>query len=292
MTWAAASRKPAPIIDGEFPMMAEDFSAIAALVYDEAGIHMGDGKTSLVYSRLTRRLRALGLSTFAQYVALVSAPDSGGERSRMVAALTTNFTRFFREEHHFTHLKTDVVTPIVASLRQGRRLRIWSAGCSRGHEPYTIAMSILEIMPDAGSFDVKILATDINGDVLAQAQAGIYDEAALADVPKAARERWFQETGAGHRVNDEVRRLVAFRPLNLMLPSWPMRGRFDVIFCRNVAIYFDEETQDRLWAHFAEILVPGGHLYIGHSERLGGPAASAFAGVGITAYQLIGRTKS
>lgn len=288
MMAAVGSRTARPIVDGEFPMLAEDFSAITALVYAEAGIRMGDGKTSLVYSRLARRLRALGLSNFSQYVALVSARENETERSRMVAALTTNFTRFFREGHHFSHLKSEALPPLLSSLRQGGRLRIWSAGCSNGQEPYTIAMSLLEVMPDAASFDVRILATDINADVLAQAEAGVYDESALADVPGGFRERWFERAGEKRRVKDEVRRLIAFRQLNLIQPVWPMRGQFEIIFCRNVAIYFDEETQERLWSRFSEVLAPGGYLYIGHSERISGPAAPAFRGIGITTYRHFG----
>jgi chemotaxis protein methyltransferase CheR len=221
----------------------------------------------------------------------VTAGENAVERNRMVAALTTNFTRFFREGHHFNHLKTEALPPLLSSLRQGRRLRIWSAGCSNGQEPYTIAMSLLEVMPDAASYDVRILATDINTDVLAQAEAGVYDESALADVPAAFRERWFERAGEKRRVKDEVRNLIAFRQLNLIQPTWPMRGQFEIIFCRNVAIYFDEETQERLWSRFAQVLLPGSYLYIGHSERVSGPAAPAFSGIGITTYRHLGRAQ-
>lgn len=285
---ATASLRKEPLVDGEFPMLEEDFAAIASLVYAEAGIRMGEGKTSLVYSRLARRLRALGLSTFSQYVSMVTAKGNEAERGRMIDALTTNFTRFFREEHHFRHLQAVALPPLVDAVRRGARLRIWSAGCSNGQEPYTIAMSLLGLMPDAAALDVRILASDINADVLGQAEAGVYDEAALADVPAALRERWFERSGTRFRVRDEVRALVAFRQLNLMQPSWPMRGRFDVVFCRNVAIYFDEQTQERLWPRFAQVLVPGGYLYIGHSERIGGPAAPSFAGAGVTTYRHVG----
>lgn len=292
MNSAVPFRPQEPLVEGEFPMTAEDFAAIAALVRDEAGIHLGQGKSTLVYSRLARRLRALGLPRFEDYVALVRAPGNADERSRMVAALTTNFTRFFREGHHFDHMRTQALPPLLAGLRRGGRLRIWSAGCSTGQEPYTIAMNLLEAMPDAPRHDARILATDINRDMLAQASRGIYDETALAEAPASARERWFDRTPEEFRVRDEVRRLVSFRLLNLMQPDWPMRGRFDIIFCRNVAIYFDEETQSRLWTRLACALAPGGHLYIGHSERLTGPAAAAFTVVGVTTYRHDGEKRA
>lgn len=269
---------------------AKDFERIAALVHAEAGIFLPESKTTLVYARLIKRLRALGLDSFRNYCALVEDEEGVDERQRMIAALTTNVTSFFREPHHFRHLRTSVLPGLVARARAGGRVRLWSAGCSRGHEPYSLAMTVLSLMPDAAQRDVRILATDIDPDVLAEARAGTYERAALAGVPQADLLRSFhpeQDRRGAARLaaSDEMKRLVVFRELNLV-GDWPMSGLFDVVFCRNVAIYFDEATQARLWGRFADQTRDGGTLCIGHSERLSGPARDRYANVGVTTYRL------
>ncbi len=278
-----------PLVDGEFPLTIEDFHAIAAMLHADAGIALSEAKATLVYSRLAKRLRALGLGSFREYCALVAAPAGSEERRHMLTALTTNVTRFFREPHHFEHLKTTVLPPLLREARRGGRVRLWSAACSTGQEPYSIALTILSLMPDAAGLDIKILATDIDPVVLAEGRAGVYDDACVAAVPPDLRQRWFVRASDGRaekgwRVADEVGRLVAFRELNL-IGSWPMKGRFQAIMCRNVVIYFEEETQAKVWNRFMPLIEPGGHLYIGHSERLTGEAVRHFESTGITTYR-------
>jgi chemotaxis protein methyltransferase CheR len=207
----------------------------------------------------------------------------------MIAALTTNVTRFFREPHHFEHLKERLLAPMAEEIRNGRRVRIWSAGCSSGQEPYSIALSILSVMPDARSFDLRILATDINAHVLETARQASYTAEEAASVPVALRRAWMEPQPDGAlRLDAAVRGLVTFRPLNL-IGAWPMKGPFDAVFCRNVVIYFDERTQMRLLSRMAALLKPGGFLYLGHSERLVGPAEALFRSDGTTSYQRTGR---
>jgi chemotaxis protein methyltransferase CheR len=274
---------------GEFPFTAEDFDRIAGILEREVGILLPASKTALVYSRLARRLRALGLRSFRDYGALVEAQAGADERRRMVAALTTNLTRFFREPHHFDHLRRHALPPLLDAARRGERLRLWSAGCSSGQEPYSIALTLLSLMPDAASLDIKLLATDVNPQVVAQGRRGVYDDAQLEDVPAELRGRWFVpacgERPGSWRVADDLLRLVVFRELNLV-GRWPMRGPFQVIFCRNVVIYFGKAVQARIWNRFTETLAPDGWLYIGHSERVAGQAAGALRSAGSTVYRL------
>ncbi len=278
-----------PLVDGEFPLFIEDFRAIAAMLHADAGIALSEAKATLVYSRLAKRLRTLGLRSFREYRALVASHEGGEERRQMLTALTTNLTRFFREPHHFEHLKTAVLPALLQEARRGGRVRLWSAACSTGQEPYSIALTILSLMPDAAGLDIKVLATDIDAAVLAEARAGVYEEASIEPVPSDLRKRWFNRATdargrAGWSVAEDARRLVSFRELNL-IGTWPMRGRFQAIMCRNVVIYFDEDTQVALWSRFMPMVEPGGHLYIGHSERLAGDAARYFESAGITTYR-------
>lgn len=297
MTAALANtgrKRDRSIIDGEFPLTKDDFLQIASIAYADAGIDLGESKASLVYSRLAKRLRALHLDDFRSYCDLLGREEGAEERQQMVAALTTNVTRFFREPHHFEHLRTHVMPPLVARARAGAAVRIWSAACSSGEEPYSIALSILSVIPDAASLNIRVLATDIDPNVLRTGEAGVYGEAAMESVPKEKRQRWFvPETGGRDgkrwRAGEELRRLVAFRNLNL-IGSWPMRGPFQAIFCRNALIYFKEETQIDIWRRFVPLLAPGGRLYIGHSERLFGDVASSFVNEAITTYRLKGDT--
>ena len=282
---AEASRADS-IVEGEFVFRTEDFRRIAAMLHADAGIFLPEAKSTLVYSRLVKRLRVLGLESFRDYCAFLDEAGGADERQQMMAALTTNVTRFFREPHHFEHLKTKVLPPLLDAAKRGGRVRIWSAGCSKGHEPYSIAMTVLSLMPDAADRDIRILATDIDPNVIEEGRAGIYDRAALEGVPPAEFKRFLRPDGkAGNfGVVDEIRRLISFRELNLM-GQWPMAGQFDIIFCRNVVIYFDEATQAKIWERFSGKLAAGGTLCIGHSERLSGPAQKRFSNVGITIYR-------
>lgn len=254
------------IVPGEFVFTASDFRQIADLLYQVSGIHLVEGKASLVYSRLAKRIRKLGLGDFAAYCDLLASDQGGDERMAMLSALTTNVTRFFREPHHFAHLAAHVLPALAERARAGGRVRLWSAGCSAGHEPYTMAMTLLDALPEAGRLDVRILATDIDPLIVARAKAGRYGAEDVEPISAAQKGRYLSSSGADWTVRPEVARLISFGDLNLLAP-WPMKGAFDVIFCRNVAIYFDEETQTRLFTRFASVLKPEGRLYIGHSER-------------------------
>jgi chemotaxis protein methyltransferase CheR len=266
----------------EFHYSEQDFRAIARMLREEAGINLAPAKSTLVYARLSKRLRALGVASFEQYVALVASPQGDHERRNMVAALTTNVTKFFRERHHFEHLHAVVLPPLLrAGPRGPRRIRLWSAGCSTGEEAYSLAAVAAELMPTAASLDFRILATDIDQVVIEQARAGRY--ASLDGAPATLR-RWFDQEGTDWVASPRLRNLLTFKVLNLTKP-WPVRGPFEAVLCRNVAIYFDADVQSRLWQSFGRVIAPGGTLYIGHSERLIGPAANDFDNIGITAYR-------
>jgi chemotaxis protein methyltransferase CheR len=275
-----------PAGDREFVFRNEDFRQIAAMLHADSGIFLSEQKESLVYSRLVKRLRALSLASFKDYCALIAGPAGTEERQKMLAALTTNVTRFFREPHHFEYLKTTVLPPLLQEAMRGGRVRIWSAGCSKGQEPYSIAMTVLNMMPDAVNYDVKILATDIDPYVLQEGRDGVYDKSELDDMPKPERSKFFtpvDASGSSFSVSADMRRIVSFKELNL-IGQWPIKGPFNVIFCRNVVIYFNEDTQSKIWERYSSLLVPQGLLCIGHSERLSGPALSRFKPTGTTMY--------
>ncbi len=250
----------------EFALTARDFDAIRSRVRGAAGIVLGDSKRDLVYGRLGKRLRARGCASFAEYVAFLDGPDGGDEQVELVNALTTNLTGFFREPHHFETLAKTIL-PALAEA-PSRRLRIWSAACSSGEEPYTIAMVLHKAIPDLRGWDARILATDIDTDMIARSRAGLYDVSKAAAIPRdIARGRVIKADADTVEMSPALKDLIRFRPLNLLGP-WPFRGMFDVIFCRNVVIYFDKDTQCRLFDRFAEVLPLGGWLFIGHSESL------------------------
>lgn len=291
----ASSASSRGIVPGEFLLTEADFRKIAALLHEDAGIYLPDTKATLVYSRLAKRLRTLGLENFRDYCALVSSEEGVGERQQMLAALTTNVTRFFREPHHFKHLEEHVLAPRASAVRKGARLRLWSAACSNGQEPYSMAMSVLSVIPEAPNLDVKILATDIDPNMVAAGADGVYGPEVMEAVPQNLKTRWFTPLGADRPgewgVGEELASLVAFRELNL-IGRWPMSGRFDAIFCRNVVIYFEEQTQETIWSRFVDLLTPEGRLYIGHSERVSGAAAASFESDGVTTYRLRNRGRS
>lgn len=262
----------------------KDFFALAKLVHGECGIVLADAKKGLVVSRLTRRLRELDLRDFGQYCRLLQSEQGMDERARLISALTTNVTKFFREDHHFRSLEKQIFPALVEKARRRGRVRIWSAGCSTGEEPYSLAMELLDVCSDALSLDIRILATDIDPQVLARARAGRYTDTAVAGVPASRRSRYLIASNGEFEVVQALRELITFAPLNLV-GQWPIRGPFDIIFCRNVVIYFDNATQEVLWQRFAGLIPPSGHLFIGHSERLGRAAERYFATNGITQYR-------
>jgi len=261
-----------------------EFRAIARALHRATGIALPETKRPLVYSRLARRLRVLGLDGFRSYADLIEGPEGGAELGFMISALTTNVTSFFREPHHFALVRDQALPALADRARDGGRVRLWSSASSTGEEPLSLAMTVLEACPEAGRLDIRILATDIDPVVLDHARAGRYRRADIAVFASARRARWFEPDGDEHvRAVAALRDLVSYRQLNLV-GDWPMKGPFDAIFCRNVAIYFDRQGQERLWTGFARLLPPGGHLCIGHSERLSGPAVALFRPVGITAF--------
>jgi len=271
----------------------EEFATFRKLIHGVAGINLSDSKRQLLCSRLGKRLRHHRFRSFSEYYAYLKKHDrDGSELLQMVNCITTNKTHFFREPHHFEFLR-DRVLPEIArrgSLNQSRRLRIWSAGCSTGEEPYSIAMAIANHLKPRALWDVKILASDIDTDVLSQAEEGVYALDRLEDVAASERERWFEAVApeaTEFRVKDELRESLIFRRINLIEAAWPIKTHFDVIFCRNVTIYFDRSTQERLYERFARLLRPGGYLIAGHSENLTW-LSHLFTPIGKTVYQVRG----
>lgn len=277
---------------GRFRLDPEDFARLARLVQAEGGICLSEAKAVMVRTRLVRRLRALGLRSFAAYVDIVEGTGDGAarEREEMLSALTTNVTRFFREPHHFDMLRDQVLPGLAARARAGGRVRLWSAGCSTGEEAYSLALTVLDVLPDAPALDVRILATDLDRRVLAAGMAGLYPERAAQSIPAPLRTRHFRqvagEGGTRYSASPALRALVSFRQLNLAQP-WPLRGHFDAILCRNVVIYFDEATERRVWSGFSERLHPGGWLFIGHSERIDTGTLPALESDGVSSYRRV-----
>jgi chemotaxis protein methyltransferase CheR len=249
----------------EFEFSTRDFRKISEIMRGECGIVLGENKANLVYSRLVKRLRALRIESFRDYCDFIASEDGADERRTMIAAMTTNVTKFFREPHHFDYLREKVLPRLAGEARAGRRVRIWSAGCSSGEEPFSIAMTVLAAIPDAAAFDVKILATDLDHTMIAHGRAGLYDGSARESIPKEYK-KFYTANEDRIQMADKLRSLIRFNELNL-LGAWPMTGGFDVIFCRNVMIYFDDETQFKLCRRFSDLLPHGGTLCIGHSER-------------------------
>ncbi|WP_434479703.1 CheR family methyltransferase [Gemmatimonas sp.] len=261
---------PTTALFAECELTAAQFARIAHVLHEHAGIRMREGKEGLVRARLTKRLRKLGLNDFDSYLDYVEREPGRQEFAEMIDALTTNKTSFLREATHFDFLR-DSVFPTLSGP-----VRIWSAGCSSGEEPYTLAMLCHEAFPDIATRDVRILATDISHRVLAQAKAGVYPAENMSDIPAPwIQKYWARKQDAGGRAvfdaEKNLRRHVTFAKLNLM-ERWPMQGPFDAILCRNVMIYFDKATQQQLVERYWGLLRPGGHLFVGHSESLTGLA--------------------
>lgn len=276
----------------EIRLEPEEFRRIAKAVREYAGITLLDSKMALVQARLAKRLRTLGMTGFGPYCQLIESrgEEALHERQELITAITTNVTRFFREPHHFEMLRARVLPPLIERAKKGGRVRIWSAGCSTGEEPYTIALTLLEALPDASNYDIKILASDLDRAVLATASRGIYTERALEAVPAAARRTHFAavpgEGETSFSIGPSPRALISFRQLNLTLPL-PMKGTFDAIFCRNVVIYFDAETELSVWKAFSEKMLSGSWLFVGHSERVNTLALPLFESDGVTSYRRV-----
>ncbi len=281
-----------PTAVGQFRITEREFQRFRVLVARQTGIALTDSKRQLVCSRLGKRLRHYGYATFGQYYEhLVGRDPEGEELLQMVNAITTNKTEFFREPHHFELLRSEVLPAMAIRAAAGapRRLRIWSAGCSSGEEPYSIAMTLLAAK--MGIWDARILASDIDTDVLSQGQQGVYPAERLANVPRDLRERCFSRGRGRHdglwRVRSELRDLVVFRRINLREAAWPIRALFDCIFCRNVLIYFDRALQQEVVGRLVTHLRPGGYLFLGHSESLLG-MSEGLSYLGNTVYRKAG----
>jgi chemotaxis protein methyltransferase CheR len=248
----------------------------------EAGLSIAETKTDMVRTRLARRLRALRVPDYESYCQLVEGPDGVEEMGLMISALTTNVSHFFRESHHFELMKREILPDLIQ--RSEGPIRIWSAGCANGQEPYSIAMTLAEagITKDR---DARILATDIDPNVVSFAKAAEYPRHMLGGLSAERLARFMRPKRDDlFCAAPEIRALVAFRVLNLLRP-WPMTGRFDAVFCRNVVIYFDGPTQAQLWDRFAQILKPGGWMFLGHSERVDSHAEGYFKKAQVTAYR-------
>jgi len=254
------------------PLTDREFHDLGKLILGETGICLKGAKRMLVQARLAKRLRTLGFASYGAYFEYVSQPAHGDERGELFNCITTNKTDFFRENHHFEFLAKQVIRQAERRPTNGgfRRLRLWSAGCSTGEEPYSMAITILETLGSIGGWDIKILASDIDTSVLAKAEAGIYESERLSSIPEAPLRKYFRPVDGGERyaVKENLKELIRFRRINFADAAWPVRTRFDAIFCRNVIIYFDRATQQRLLERLAAYLEPSAYLMMGHSENL------------------------
>jgi len=282
----SAVKKNAQLLNNrEFEFSAKDFKYISDVIADRTGIVLSEAKHDMVYSRLSRRLRELKLSEFSQYLGLIK---SGNEEEILAFtnAITTNLTSFFREKHHFEYLRSKVL-PELKRTKTDRRIRVWSAGCSSGEEPYSVAMTIRDVFPRLDGWDIKILATDLDTNMVQTASDGVYTEERVAGLDKAHLKKWVNRGKGEHegkiRMSQELRDMITFKQLNLM-DEWPISGPFDFMFCRNVVIYFNKDTQRELFERYANLVADDGHLFIGHSESLN-KVSTRFDLIGQTIYK-------
>lgn len=288
---AALPRARDPLVPGISPQLyaMPDFERIAALIHAEAGIVLSESKAMLAYSRLAPLLRDSQCTGFGPFLDLVEKDPA--LRTRVIASLTTNHTYFNREPHHFEHFTREVRPALIEAAMRGQPVRLWSAGCSSGEELWTLMMVLMGADRHAATRlierDVRALASDLAAHAVSAAARAVYPASALDAMPEALRKVWVRRVGETCEIAPELARLVRVRQLNL-LGDWPFTGLFDVIFCRNVMIYFDEPTKRRLVQRFAEQLRPGGYLFIGHSERVLGEALELLQPVGPTIYRRSG----
>ena len=263
------ARPPVQKTNREFSFTKEDFDWLRNVASRRTGIVLSEAKYTMLYSRLSRRIRSLNLGSFAEYRRYLCANEQS-EIVQLVNAITTNLTSFFREPHHFAHMRHELIPLLVQRNQDARRIRIWSAGCSTGEEPYSIAITLAETIGDVERWDVEILATDIDSNVLAIAKAGAYEEQRTGTLSATQKMRWFQRIEDDKPMliaNDELRSLIRFKQLNL-LQEWSLYGVFDAVFCRNVTIYFDPETKKSVVEQFAGCMHSDSQLFLGHSESL------------------------
>jgi len=240
----------------------------------------------MISSRLQKRVRALKLNSIEEYCRLITSDQGKSELPNFLSALTTNVSHFFREEHHFQSLRNDVSIQLLNKVSSGQEVRIWSAGCSNGQELYSIAITLLEKSEKFLSPLVKLLGTDIDPNVVSAATRGIYSQSQAKGIPDSILKKYFKSDNNGHHhVSEKLKSLTTFKELNL-ISGWPFKRKFDVIFCRNVVIYFDEKTQDELWKKFQLHMNIGGWLFLGHSERIQNLSNLNLKNAGITTYRL------
>ena len=267
----------------------KEFNQLRELIYAHTGIALAEHKRALVCSRLAKHLRRHGMTTYTEYYDLLMQQDpDGAELVEMINAITTNKTDFFREAHHFKFLTERVLSAFAQNLPRDRPLRIWSAGTSTGEEAYTLAITVLESMPTASERNVQIYATDIDTDVLARAERGVYTAEQASHIPQGLLHKYFLKgdgKNAGYvMAKPRLKSLIQFGWLNLQQDAWPIREPLDIIFCRNVIIYFDKPTQQKLFDRMSAILKKGGYLMLGHSEAMHG-MNNRFKSVGHSVYQ-------
>ncbi len=269
-------------IEREFDFSDDDFNFIAKLVFEKTGIHLAPHKKNMVYSRIAKRIRKLNFNSFSEYCTLISSKNDNGEMMDFINAVTTNLTHFFREIHHFKHLAEVAIPEIVRQNFNSKRLRIWSAGCSSGMEAYSIAMTLRSVLKDVDNWDAKILATDIDTNMLNKGTQGIYSDDEYENIPAKFREEFVSKDKINSTMimSDKLKKLVTFKRMNF-IENWPVKGPFDIVFCRNVVIYFQKDTQKIIFNNFANVMRQGSYLYIGHSENLTGISNK---------FQLIGKT--
>jgi chemotaxis protein methyltransferase CheR len=285
--WTPELTTPAPLTPGtltpgaltpgaDIPALSDrEFALLRTLIYREAGIHLTSAKKALVVARLGRRLRALGLRSFGAYYELVSAPEGADERVHMLDAMSTNETSFFRERRHFELLEREILPQWQREASAGqraRRVRAWSAGCSTGEEPYSLAMVLLKHLPPSAGWEIDILATDLSTRVLERARAGLWPiekaEAIPSEYRRAYMLRGIREHEGSMKAGPELRAVVHFAQLNLRRDNYPAPHNCDLIFCRNVLIYFDQPTRAHITGQLRSHLQPGGYLFLGHAETL------------------------
>ncbi len=272
------------------PAMAlsdQQFKELSTIAFAEAGLMISDSKRQMIQSRLTRHLREICCDSLDDYFESIKKDSNRTIKNELISVLTTNVSSFFRERHHFDTFEKKLLPGLLERARSGSKVRIWSAGCSSGQEPYSLAMVLLSRVPDIHTLDIKILGTDIDLKILNRACDATYSNEETSSLPNDMRSKFMvaaSQPEQGATVAKSARDLVTLRPLNLLRP-WPMKQKFDAIFCRNVLIYFDNPTQKDLWPRFHDALARDGVLFLGHSERIQSPEAMGFVASGVTTYR-------
>lgn len=280
------------IADNEYQFSPKNFQFLRMKIYKLAGIQLADSKTALVYSRVSRLLRQYHFKDFDEYCSCLSLGDPQIE-NEFINAITTNYTAFMRENHHFEYLRNVILPSIINRNAISKRIRIWSAGCSTGEEPYSIGLVLHDFLPELNEWDVKILATDIDSEVLEIAKRGIYKANDITQLPEYYSKRvahyfTINADNGTCTINEQLKKMVHFKSFNLMSnEEWPMQGPFDVIFCRNVIIYFNRDAQNYIIDHLTNLLSFNGHLILGHSESVHSLNQNKLKYVDKTIYQRI-----